>query len=148
MHLRLYNKAIDQAKRAEARRAMQGAEEVASMAAAKSSMSWISAEMMRERTNGPFENYGEMLYAEGLEATAIRKSKVGRRLAGPVTVQGRTVRFRAGRDCSGSCPPLSFLILPVPPGRCGACGAQVPGAAGRHLPPRDHGSGPRPVRRG
>jgi hypothetical protein len=33
--------------------------------------------MMRDRTHGPFENYGEMLYAEGLEAAAVRRSKVG-----------------------------------------------------------------------
>ena len=76
--MRLYNKAMDQARRAEARRAMQSAEVAASLAAAKTSMSWISAAMMRERTNGPFENYGEMLYAEGLEAAALRRSKVWR----------------------------------------------------------------------
>ena len=57
---------------------MQSAEVAASLAAAKTSMSWISAAMMRERTNGPFENYGEMLYAEGLEAAALRRSKVWR----------------------------------------------------------------------
>ena len=80
VHLRLYNKAQDQAKRAEARRAMQSAELAASVAATKTSMSWISAAMMRERTHGPFENYGEMLYAEGLEAQALRRSKVGGKL--------------------------------------------------------------------
>lgn len=111
MHLRLYNRAIDQAKRAEARRAMQGAEEVASMAAAKSSMSWISAEMMRERTNGPFENYGEMLYAEGLEATAIRKSKV-RRWAG--VHPSLTIQSEGASSCHGSCPHLPSSSPPSP----------------------------------
>ncbi len=76
MHHRLYSKAIDQAKRAEARRELQGVEVSASLAASKQSMSWISKEMMKERTHGPFDNYGEMLYAEGLEAVAVRKSKV------------------------------------------------------------------------
>ncbi len=33
-------------------------------------------EMMKDRSCGPFENYGEMLYAEGLEAAAARKAKV------------------------------------------------------------------------
>ncbi|GAX82985.1 hypothetical protein CEUSTIGMA_g10412.t1 [Chlamydomonas eustigma] len=75
VHYRLYNKAQDQAKRAEARRQMQGAELTASMVAGKTSISWISSEMMKERTQGQFDNYGEMLYAEGLEAAAIRRSK-------------------------------------------------------------------------
>jgi hypothetical protein len=39
-------------------------------------MSWISAEMMRERGPGPYDNYGEMLYAEGLDAAARRQAKV------------------------------------------------------------------------
>ena len=37
---------------------------------------------MRDRHHGPFDNYGEMLYAEGLEAAAMRRSKV-RLLDGP-----------------------------------------------------------------
>jgi len=28
-------------------------------------------------SHGPFENYGEMLYAEGLEAAAVKNSRVG-----------------------------------------------------------------------
>jgi hypothetical protein len=43
-------------------------------------MSWISQEMMRDRTHGPYENYGEMLYAEGLEAQAQRQSRVRARV--------------------------------------------------------------------
>jgi hypothetical protein len=40
-------------------------------------MSWISSEMMRDRSSGPFENYGEMLYAESLEAMQRKREKVG-----------------------------------------------------------------------
>jgi hypothetical protein len=40
-------------------------------------MSWISQAMMRERTSGPYGNYGEMLYAESLEGIARRRQKVG-----------------------------------------------------------------------
>ncbi|KAL6760366.1 hypothetical protein V8C86DRAFT_1773436, partial [Haematococcus lacustris] len=50
-------------------------EMAASMTLPRSSMSWISQEMMRDRTHGPFDNYGEMLYAEGLEAAAVQRSK-------------------------------------------------------------------------
>jgi hypothetical protein len=39
-------------------------------------MSWISSEMMRDRSSGPFENYGEMLYAESLEAMQRKREKV------------------------------------------------------------------------
>jgi hypothetical protein len=42
----------------------------------KTSMSWISSEMMRDRSSGPFENYGEMLYAESLEAMQRKREKV------------------------------------------------------------------------
>lgn len=38
----------------------------------RAGMSWISQEMMRDRTSGPFDNYGEMLYAESLESRARR----------------------------------------------------------------------------
>lgn len=42
----------------------------------KTSMSWISSEMMRDRSAGPFGNYGEMLYAESLESLARKRDKV------------------------------------------------------------------------
>eukprot|EP00983_Pelagomonas_calceolata_P038756 1136908-Pelagomonas_calceolata.AAC.10 len=31
---------------------------------------------LHAHSHGPFENYGEMLYAEGLEAAAVKNSKV------------------------------------------------------------------------
>lgn len=40
-------------------------------------MSWVSHEMMRERTSGPYANYGEMLYAESMESSLLRRQKVG-----------------------------------------------------------------------
>jgi hypothetical protein len=42
----------------------------------KQPMSWVSHEMMRERTCGPYQNYGEMLYAESLEGLMLRRQKV------------------------------------------------------------------------
>jgi len=71
---RLYSNALDQRARHDARRKMQAVEELAGLAH-RGSMSWISSEMMRERNHGVFDNYGEMLYAEGLEAAALRRSK-------------------------------------------------------------------------
>ncbi|MEW5301774.1 MAG: hypothetical protein WDW36_004612 [Sanguina aurantia] len=75
VHLRLYVGAQDRQQRLEQRRKMQAAEVTASQGLNRSSMSWISTEMMRERTAGVFDNYGEMLYAEGLEASAVLKKK-------------------------------------------------------------------------
>lgn len=77
VHLRLYSNAIDKQHRLEERRKLAAAEQVDSVVRSRRSISWISQEMMKERTHGPFENYGEMLYAEGLEQAAMRKSKVG-----------------------------------------------------------------------
>ena len=76
VHNRLYTNAVDQRSRIEARRQMAAAEELAVVASSRGSMSWISAEMMKERSHGPFDNYGEMLYAEGLEQASLRNSKV------------------------------------------------------------------------
>lgn len=76
MFCRLYSNAIEVRTKQDAKRKMQAAEMTASMHQGRSSMSWISQEMMRDRTHGPFENYGEMLYAEGLEQAALRRSKV------------------------------------------------------------------------
>jgi hypothetical protein len=47
-----------------------------SITSTRQHMSWISQEMMRQRTSGPYENYGEMLYAESLEGLARRRQKV------------------------------------------------------------------------
>lgn len=60
----------------QAKSRMADVETSASFASRKAKMSWISSEMMRGRVPGPFDNYGEMLYAEGLEAAAMRRSKV------------------------------------------------------------------------
>eukprot|EP00955_Chlamydomonas_euryale_P102713 365441-Chlamydomonas_euryale.AAC.3 len=76
VHMRLYSKASDARKKAAAKTKMADVEMSASVQAHKTKMSWISSEMMRGRNSGPFDNYGEMLYAEGLEAAAMRRSKV------------------------------------------------------------------------
>ena len=75
---------------------MQVAEEVSSVHHERTSISWISKEMMRERAAGPFDNYGEMLYAEGLEAAALRKSKVGGHEEGG----GRSMSMGGGLRCA------------------------------------------------
>ncbi|KXZ44639.1 hypothetical protein GPECTOR_64g133 [Gonium pectorale] len=73
VHLRLYATAQEKAARLEERRRMAKAEQVAAIQASRSSISWISAEMMRGRgAGGMYDNYGEMLYSEGVEALMAR----------------------------------------------------------------------------
>ena len=72
---RLYSAAVDNKKRSEAKLEEMRKDRESISVDGKIRMSWISAEMMRERTHGPFSNYGEMLYAEAIESTAIKKSK-------------------------------------------------------------------------
>jgi hypothetical protein len=60
---------------------------------------WISQEMMRERTSGPYGNYGEMLYAESVEGIARKTQMVGSGgWAGPV--RGRWAGA-SGRTAAG-----------------------------------------------
>jgi peroxiredoxin family protein len=73
---RLYAQAIKLRGKLEQRRAAVAQEEEDKLNQSKVNMSWISQEMMKDRSHGPFENYGEMLYAEGLEALAKKQSKV------------------------------------------------------------------------
>lgn len=75
VHNRLYQQAVDLRSKQEAKRRALAQDVAISMNMQRSSMSWISQEMMRDRSAGPFDNYGEMLYAEGLEAAAHRKAK-------------------------------------------------------------------------
>ncbi|EFJ40059.1 hypothetical protein VOLCADRAFT_120064 [Volvox carteri f. nagariensis] len=73
VYLRLYATAQERAVRLEERRRAANAEVVAALTQRRSTMSWISAEMMRGRgANGAYDNYGEMLYAEGVEALMAR----------------------------------------------------------------------------
>lgn len=60
----------------ETRREVIKRSEMESIQNNKTSMSWISSEMMRDRGAGPFDNYGEMLYAESLESLARKRDKV------------------------------------------------------------------------
>ncbi|KAG2497694.1 hypothetical protein HYH03_004431 [Edaphochlamys debaryana] len=76
VHVRLYATAQERSARHAERRKMADAEVVASLAAGRTSMSWVSAEMMRGRGQGAsYDNYGEMLYAEGVEALMGRLKK-------------------------------------------------------------------------
>ena len=64
-------------------------------------MSWISQAMMRERTSGPYENYGEMLYAESLEGIARRRQKV--RANATASAEGAGGGGFEGMDCAPKC---------------------------------------------
>eukprot|EP00798_Chlamydomonas_sp_ICE-L_P002715 gene2715-12588_t len=72
---RLYHSAEERRRRIELARMKADAEEVEALKQSRTSMSWISAEIMKQRSQGHFENYGEMLYAEGIEAAATKRSK-------------------------------------------------------------------------
>jgi hypothetical protein len=63
-------------------------------------MSWISAEMMRERGSGPFSSYGEMLYQESLESLARKREKVS-------PAHQASISSSAGTPC----PARLYLVL-------------------------------------
>lgn len=73
---RLYQQAIALRQKMENRREDIKKTELESILQNKTTMSWISSEMMRDRSAGPFDNYGEMLYAESLESLARKRDKV------------------------------------------------------------------------
>jgi hypothetical protein len=75
---RLYQQAVALRQKMEVRREDIKKSEIETIQQNKTSMSWISSEMMRDRSAGPFDNYGEMLYAESLESLARKRDKVGR----------------------------------------------------------------------
>lgn len=69
------------------------------LARGRSNISWVSAKLMEGRGTGNlYDNYGEMLYAEGLEAGMIKEKKV-RAGCGPGG-GGRCARVRV-RACGG-----------------------------------------------
>ncbi|GFR40398.1 hypothetical protein Agub_g950 [Astrephomene gubernaculifera] len=121
VHMRLYATAQERAARQEERRRMANAEQVAAIAASRSSMSWISAEMMRGRgAGGAFDNYGEMLYAEGVEslmnrlkrAQLERKQREDQELEGvtfapAITKKAWELKQRERTSCSGSMDGMS-----------------------------------------
>ena len=73
---RLYQQAVALRQKMEMRRETVKKTEIESIQQNKTNMSWISSEMMRDRSAGPFDNYGEMLYAESLESLARKRDKV------------------------------------------------------------------------
>jgi hypothetical protein len=73
---RLYQQAVALRQKMEMRRDTVIKDELDSLAQHKTNMSWISSEMMRDRSAGPFGNYGEMLYAESLESLARKRDRV------------------------------------------------------------------------
>jgi len=64
----------------------------------KLSINWVSQEMMRERTPGPYQNYGEMLYAESIEGIIRRRQRVGRGAGVGGRSGGRVPRIKAARQ--------------------------------------------------
>lgn len=75
---RLYALALEHRYRQSQRKKLHDDEEVAQLQASRSNISIVSSEMMRGRTAGPFHNYGEMLYAQGLNDAAKKKEKAER----------------------------------------------------------------------
>lgn len=75
---RLYQQAVALRRKMEMRREDIKKTEIESILQNKTTMSWISSEMMRDRSAGPFDNYGEMLYAESLESLARKRDKAQR----------------------------------------------------------------------
>eukprot|EP00879_Flechtneria_rotunda_P016181 GHRR01016925.1.p1 GENE.GHRR01016925.1~~GHRR01016925.1.p1 ORF type:complete len:770 (+),score=302.29 GHRR01016925.1:355-2664(+) len=78
---RLYEQAIALRQKLGQRRDEVKRSELETIKTNKPTMSWISSEMMKERSSGSFGNYGQMLYAESMEALAKRKDKEQRRKA-------------------------------------------------------------------
>lgn len=83
---RLYQQAVALRQKMENRREDIKKNEIESILQNKTTMSWISSEMMRDRSAGPFDNYGEMLYAESLESLARKRDKVGEQAAAAAAV--------------------------------------------------------------
>ncbi|KAG2436669.1 hypothetical protein HXX76_006197 [Chlamydomonas incerta] len=93
VHLRLYATAQERQARHVERRRMADAEQVAALAAGRNSISWISAEMMRGRgSGGLYDNYGEMLYKEGVESlmTRLKRAELERRAREDKELEGVT----------------------------------------------------------
>jgi len=78
---RLYEHAITLRHKLEDKKHQVELEKEEALTSNKQHMSWISQEMMRQRNSGPYENYGEMLYAESLEGLARRRQKAERERA-------------------------------------------------------------------
>lgn len=93
---RLYQQAVALRQKMENRREDIKKNEIESILQNKTTMSWISSEMMRDRSAGPFDNYGEMLYAESLESLARKRDKVGRQTAASAVLRVHAVdQYRA-----------------------------------------------------
>ncbi|KAI8463811.1 MAG: hypothetical protein J3K34DRAFT_135272 [Monoraphidium minutum] len=75
---RLYEHAIVLRHKLEEKKRLQMQQQDEALLSGRAHMSWISQEMMRERTVGPYDNYGEMLYAESLEGAARRRQRAER----------------------------------------------------------------------
>lgn len=74
---RLYEQAVVLKHKLDERKHAIVTQELDNIRSGKTSMSWISQEMMKDRGSGTdYGNYGEMLYAESLEAMAKKKEKV------------------------------------------------------------------------
>eukprot|EP00878_Enallax_costatus_P029279 GHUV01031729.1.p1 GENE.GHUV01031729.1~~GHUV01031729.1.p1 ORF type:complete len:246 (+),score=86.04 GHUV01031729.1:1192-1929(+) len=90
---RLYEQAVALRHKLEEKRHITKQGELDSIKQNKTHMSWISSEMMRDRGSGPFGNYGQMLYAESLEAMERRKEKIERRKVEKVDEEVAGVTF-------------------------------------------------------
>ncbi|GBF98697.1 hypothetical protein Rsub_11411 [Raphidocelis subcapitata] len=78
---RLYQQAVSLKEKWQATKERYEVERELAVTSTKQPMSWVSHEMMRERTSGPYANYGEMLYAESMESSLLRRQKAERQRA-------------------------------------------------------------------
>ncbi|KAF6256830.1 hypothetical protein COO60DRAFT_1656523 [Scenedesmus sp. NREL 46B-D3] len=112
---RLYEQAVALRSKLDDKRVAIKKEELDSIQANKTSMSWISSEMMRDRSSGPFVNYGEMLYAESLEAMQRKREKTERRKAEKQIqeVAGVTFKPEISRLAQNLWSPLECTAAPA-----------------------------------
>ncbi|GBF97125.1 hypothetical protein Rsub_10136 [Raphidocelis subcapitata] len=91
---RLYEHATVLRRKLQEKKERIAAEKESAVEGTRHHMSWISAEMMKQRTSGPYENYGEMLYAESLEGIARRRQKAERERATRAEAELSTATFQ------------------------------------------------------
>ncbi|KAI8475815.1 MAG: hypothetical protein J3K34DRAFT_478827 [Monoraphidium minutum] len=91
---RLYHQAMILRQKIQEKKMRYALEQEATLSSKRYHRSWISREMMRERGSGPYENYGEMLYAESLEGAARRRMKEQRQRAVKVAEELSAATFQ------------------------------------------------------
>lgn len=111
LYEKLYQESFELRDRLEEKRRQQEQQFEDMVNTTKPPMSWVSQEMMAGRTAGGFENYGEMLYAESLEAMARKREKVSSGLQGRAHAPAHQTPCWTG--LRGHLLDFAGLLLPV-----------------------------------